>query len=604
MPASPTIERPLHSPNGTRPLLAANPDTTDYELSMSTIRPPTDGTSISLAPLDRGGRLDEETRQLFQRRLKLCFLVAAFPFLFFFVSSVVGFIELFARDVVGYTGMALAGLTLVSLLVAAALLHFRRSIPERWLRVTEIATFGLMGVCFAYWQFVLLTAPTLQANLRMGAIVGPAAESLVVAATERQEQYSVLAAALIVHFNWFALLVFHGVLVPNTLARGLGVAIGMVITAVAIDTFAVVMHDTTGAYPWMIFAVATAMLAAGAGLSIFGTAKMAALRKEVESARAAVRALGQYRLRKKLGQGGMGEVYLAEHQLLKRPCAVKRIHPKYLNNPEQVRRFQREVQTTAQLRHPNTVEIYDYGQADDGTFYYVMEYLPGLSLEEIVTRVGPLPPARVVHILRQVCSALVEAHRHGLIHRDVKPSNILVFPDGIPHDQAKVVDFGLVQQLENDDPDAKITRDGLIVGTPEYMSPEQAQGLPLDERSDLFSLGSVAYYLLTGREAFHRETPIKTLLAVVHEEPRPLAETNSELPPELMRVIARCLAKPLEDRYESASAVLADLQACDSESWTCEQAQEWWRIYRDPADGTDLSLALPVEGSTSVNDAR
>lgn len=606
MSTLPTQSGSVLAPNGTMPLRPVLPrltpvDTTDYELSYSVAQPALDAPSIMIAGLgkDRSGQMDEDARRLFQHRLMLCFLVAAFPFLFFFLSSVIGFIELFAKDVVGLTGSALTGVALLGLLATAFLLYRKNSISESNLRVIEIAAFGLMAICFAYWQFVLLTAPTLQSNLRLGAIIGAPEKRMVDSAAVRQEQYSVLAAALIVHFNWFALLVFHGVLVPNTLARGAGVAASMVVTALAIDTFAVIFHQTTGEHPWMVYAVAVAMLAAGAGLSIFGTAKTAALRKEVETARAAVRALGQYRLRKKLGQGGMGEVYLAEHQLLKRPCAVKRIHPKYLNNPEQVKRFQREVQTTAQLRHPNTVEVYDFGQAEDGTYYYVMEYLPGLSLEEIVSRAGPLPPERVVHVLRQVCGALTEAHKHGLIHRDVKPSNILVFPNGSPHDQAKVVDFGLVQQLIDDEPDAKITRDGLIVGTPEYMSPEQAQGLQLDDRSDLFSLGSMAYYLLTGSEAFHRETPLKTLLAVVNEEPRPLAELNPNLPPSLTGVIAKCLAKQLTERYCNAGEVEVALASCELESvWTSDRAYDWWGVNRNGTDATDLtSLPLQVDAA-------
>jgi serine/threonine-protein kinase len=594
MPASPTAAFP--SPNGTAPLRPLVPvvspehDTTDYELSASVVSPAIDSPSIVIA-LPETGKLDADTRRLFQQRLKLCFLVAAFPFLFFFVSSIVGFIELFGKDVVGYTGIILSGMTLTALLATALLLHVKPTMTENTLRVIEIGAFGIMAICFAYWQFTLMTAPTLRAELRMAAIVTGMDARQVAEATVRQEQYSVLAAALIVHFNWFALMVFHGVLVPNTLARGAGVILSMATVALAIDTFAVSVHETTGDHPFIVYAVAGAILGAGAGLSIFGTAKTAALRKEVETAKAAVRALGQYRLRKKLGQGGMGEVYLAEHQLLKRPCAVKRIHPKYLNNVEQVKRFQREVQTTAQLRHPNTVEVYDYGQAEDGTFYYVMEYLPGLSLEEIVSRAGPLPPERVVHILRQVCGALAEAHRHGLIHRDVKPSNILVFPDINGVDQAKVVDFGLVQQAVEEESTSRITRDGLIVGTPEYMSPEQAQGMPLDERSDLFSLGSVAYYLLTGHEAFHRDTPLKTLLAVVNEEPRPLAELNGHLPQPLNRVIAKCLAKPLIDRYASAAYVAESLSDCESIAlkWTPERSREWWGQYCEKDAGTDLS---------------
>jgi serine/threonine-protein kinase len=340
------------------------------------------------------------------------------------------------------------------------------------------------------------------------------------------------------------------------------------------------------------------MLAAAAGLSVFGTAKTEALRREVRSAREAVREMGHYRLRRKLGQGGMGEVYLAEHRLIKRPCALKRIHPRYLNNPEQVRRFEREVQATAALRHPNTVEIYDYGRADDGTFYYVMEYLPGMSLEEMVTKYGPLPPDRVVHVLRQVCGALREAHRHGLVHRDIKPSNVLVFPDGSPHDQAKLLDFGLVHSLTDEvEPEAKITRDGLIVGTPEYMSPEQASGQPIDGRSDLFSLGSVAYFLLTAKEAFHRENPMKTLLAVVNDEPPPIAGLAPFVPDDLRAVIAKCLAKSPGDRYERASALEAAFGALGcADDWTEAKASDWWSARPDARGLNDTDLnSLPLQ---------
>jgi serine/threonine-protein kinase len=356
--------------------------------------------------------------------------------------------------------------------------------------------------------------------------------------------------------------------------------------------------------PWrqvvVLFAVAGTMLSAAAGLSIFGAAKTEALREQVREAQAAVRELGQYRLRKKLGHGGMGEVYLAEHRLLKRPCALKRIHAKFLDNPEQVRRFEREVQATALLRHPNTVEIYDYGRADDGTFYYVMEYIPGLSLEDIVSRYGPLPPERAVHVLRQVAGALTEAHRQGLVHRDIKPSNILVFPQGSPHDQAKLLDFGLVHTPGLDDGDLqKITREGLIVGTPEYMSPEQASGGSLDGRSDLFSLGSVAYYILTGKEGFNRGNPVPTLMAVVGEEPTPITSLVGPVPPDVLRVVSKCLAKRPCDRYQSAAELEADLAACDCYGeWTAERAAAWWatRSHGLP-DDTDHDLPVVSDGA-------
>jgi serine/threonine-protein kinase len=348
----------------------------------------------------------------------------------------------------------------------------------------------------------------------------------------------------------------------------------------------------------MIFGISITVLLVGAGLSIFGTAKTAALRREVESAREAIRQMGLYRLRRKLGSGGMGEVYLAEHHLLKRPCALKRIHARYLNNPEQLARFQREVQATSQLRHPNTVEIYDYGVAEDGTFYYVMEYLPGISLEELVSKFGPQPAPRVVHIIKQVCGALREAHRHGLVHRDIKPSNILVFAEGTPYDHVKLVDFGLVQSLVwSGERQEKITREGLIVGTPEYMSPEQASGGELDGRSDLFSLGSVAYFLLTGQEAFHRENPMKTLLAVVSDTPPPLQKFQMGIPTDLAQVVSRCLEKDLHARVESAHQLELALQDCAcSRDWTEERCNDWWQKHpgATPGTGTDLSsLPLP-----------
>jgi eukaryotic-like serine/threonine-protein kinase len=203
----------------------------------------------------------------------------------------------------------------------------------------------------------------------------------------------------------------------------------------------------------------------------------------------------------------------------------------------------------------------------------------------------------VVHIMRQVCGALKEAHRAGLVHRDLKPSNVMVCRAGGPHDQAKLLDFGLVQLMAWEAlPDERITRDGLIVGTPEYMSPEQAQGLVLDSRSDLFSLGSVMYFLLTGREVFHRDNPMKTLLAVVNEQPTGLLHVNPYLPADVAAVIAKCLAKPLDQRYASAGELEAALAACEcANRWTEARCNEWWDHHpkADPS-GTDLN-SLPLQ---------
>ena len=567
---------------GSRDEPPLEPDTTDYELSASVAAPHAMRLISNRRTDERQPTLSADARALFQHRLRLCCLIAAVPFGFFLVCAATNFIPLFGRDTVGWGGLALSAFTLCGLVATASYLARKDEVPEHTLRVLEVAVFGVMGLFFAYWQFLVLSATPHQ----------PVGEN-----QSDVEYLGVLAAALIVHFNWFALLVFHGVLVPNSLSRGVGVVIVMCLTSVAICIVAATTHPPTGRNAGVLFAVSTTILAAGAGLSVFGTAKTEALQREVESAREAVREMGQYRLRKKLGHGGMGEVYLAEHRLLKRPCALKRIHPRFLNNPEQLKRFEREVQATAQLRHPNTVEIYDYGRADDGTFYYVMEYLPGLSLEDMVGRHGPLPTDRVVHILKQVCGALKEAHRHGLVHRDIKPSNILVFPDGSPHDQAKVLDFGLVHWLtEEVEPNSKITREGLIVGTPEYMSPEQASGITLDGRSDLFSLGSVAYFLLTGREAFHRGNPMKTLLAVVNEEPAPVTTLNPHVPEDVLAILKKCLAKAPTERYERAADLEAALTGCSCASgWTEERSADWWAAHPEaqPGTGTDLD-SLPV----------
>ena len=209
----------------------------------------------------------------------------------------------------------------------------------------------------------------------------------------------------------------------------------------------------------------------------------------------------------------MGEVDLAEHVLLKRPCAVKLIRAVCAASAAALERFEREVQLTAALSHPNIVDIYDYGRAEDGTYYYVMEYLNGLTLAELVERHGELPPGRVVYLLRQVCEALREAHAADLIHRDLKPSNIFAARRGQTGDVAKLLDFGLVLPRAGSS-GAHLSGEGQILGTPLYMSPEQATGgRELDGRSDLYSLGAVAYFLLTGRPPFDREDGIAALIA-------------------------------------------------------------------------------------------
>jgi serine/threonine-protein kinase len=315
---------------------------------------------------------------------------------------------------------------------------------------------------------------------------------------------------------------------------------------------------------WMVFGAATA---------IYASHKITTLRREVAEARK----LGPYKLVRKLGSGGMGEVYLAEHSLLKRPCAVKLIRPERAGDPQALRRFEREVQTTASLTHPSTIQVYDYGHTPDGTFYYAMEYIPGLPLDELVRRAGLLPTGRVVHVLLQLCGALAEAHAAKLVHRDIKPGNVILGERGGRADVAKLLDFGLVTAPTGGD-DLQ-TREGTITGTPAYMSPEQAAGRgEVGPASDIYSLGAVAYFLLTGRTLFPDRSVVQVLGAHLYETPDPPGKHRPDLPADLEEVVVRCLAKKPADRFPDVGSLESALARCAvAGSWSQADAANWWR---------------------------
>jgi serine/threonine-protein kinase len=334
------------------------------------------------------------------------------------------------------------------------------------------------------------------------------------------------------------------------------------------------LSDTPRIRLFLFDAMILLMLAVG---STFGARTMSRLRRQVAEARQ----LGQYYLRRRIGAGGMGEVYLAEHQLLKRPCAVKLIRSDEATDPQAQERFEREVRLTATLSHPNTVEIYDYGRAEDGSYYYVMEYLRGLSLAELVEQYGPLPPARVVYLLRQVCGALREAHAAGLIHRDLKPSNIFAARRGGMDDVAKLLDFGLVRPAATAGR-LHLSGEGQILGTPLFMSPEQATGArEQDERSDIYALGAVAYYLLTGRPPFDDEDAIALLIAHARDPVVPPSQVGAEVPEDLERIVLRCLAKDAADRFPDAASLERALGECACMGeWDQDRAAHWWQNTR------------------------
>jgi serine/threonine-protein kinase len=317
------------------------------------------------------------------------------------------------------------------------------------------------------------------------------------------------------------------------------------------------------------------LLATAVAIAVFGSYRIEVLHKQAFEAQQ----LGQYRLKKRLGAGGMGEVYLAEHLMLRRPCAVKLIRPAQAVDSTTLQRFEREVRAMATLTHWNTVEVYDYGHAEDGTFYYVMEYLPGHNLEKLVEHHGPLPPGRVIHLLRQVCHALHEAHGVGLLHRDIKPSNIITCERGSVFDVAKLLDFGLVYESRLGKAVDKLTTVGTILGSPPYMSPEQAAGKSdLSPASDIYSLGGVAFYLLTGQAPFVRETVMQVFLAHAYEPVAPPSQLRPDIPTDLEAVVLRCLSKKPEERFPDVAGLEKALARCRSaEEWTQEEAAAWWK---------------------------
>jgi serine/threonine-protein kinase len=326
----------------------------------------------------------------------------------------------------------------------------------------------------------------------------------------------------------------------------------------------------------------------------FGTHLINALRREAFEAKQ----LGQYRLIARIGAGGMGEVHLAEHRMLKRPCAIKLIRPEQAGDPNTLARFEREVQMTARLSHWNTVEIFDYGRTDDGTFYYVMEYLPGLSLEDLLARYGPLPADRATYLLRQICQGLREAHAIGLIHRDIKPGNIIVAQRGGLYDVAKLLDFGLVKPIVEVS-SARLTQDGAISGTPLFMSPEQARGIDsLDGRSDIYSLGAVAYAMLTGRPPFEEINPFDVMVAHARDDVVPPSRRQAGVPADLEQVVLCCLAKMPEDRFSDVDTLeraLADCAAADR--WTQAMAIRWWEEHEEAAAKEAPTAAMMSEAT-------
>ena len=403
----------------------------------------------------------------------------------------------------------------------------------------------------------------------------------------------VLSGLLRTVSHYVLLVIVYGMFIPNTWQRAAWVISPLAAAPVA-ATFLL-----WGRYPDIAETMALThsgelveagvLMIFGAAVAIGGTQIVGHYQRgQVKTAE-----MGFYRLRERIGVGGMGEVWLAEHDKLVRPAVIKLIRPERLKEggkeaQRTVRRFEREAQATAELRSPHTVEIYDFGVTYDQTFYYVMEYLNGIDLATLVKKHGPVPAQRTNYLLRQACESLGEAHDHHLIHRDVKPANIFICRMGLSYDFIKVLDFGLVKTQTNGassppgDMSSELTMEGMTTGTPAFMAPELAVGQDnVDVRSDIYALGCVGYWLLTGELVFQRENPIAMIVDHVNATPVPPSQrTENDVPEELDRIILRCLEKDPAQRFQTAMELADALSACyRPRDWSRDHAESWWKLH-------------------------
>jgi serine/threonine-protein kinase len=405
-----------------------------------------------------------------------------------------------------------------------------------------------------------------------------------IAAAEFLDPPAIDLAGHIQGLSWVAVwTLLFTVVVPTSPRRAVVAALGSVSAVPGVIGF-VIASSATPFRPnpaqfffWFVFPYLLVVVMAYVGARV-----VYALGAEVKRARD----LGSYRLEEKLGQGGMGEVWRARHRLLARPAAIKLIRAEGSADahrevtPATLRRFEREAQVIARLRSPHTVDLFDFGIADDGSFYYVMELLDGLDADALIRRWGPVPAARTVYLLQQVCHSLSEAESCGLVHRDIKPANIFVCRYGEDHDFVKVLDFGIVSAPGGpQSAEPALTRENAIQGTPAFMAPEQALGgSDLDARADIYAVGCVAYWLLTGHLVFSGDTPMSLLLHHGQTPPTPPStRTELPIPPALDDLVLACLAKDPAKRPQSArelSRRLAGVHVTDA--WTEEQARNWW----------------------------
>ncbi len=511
---------------------------------------------------ERGGEAQDEMQHMLWVRLRAALVVCCLALGMFLIRDLVlTFVPGFQIPDLPPQNIYVGSAVLVVELLLLGLLSCPFRFSRRGLRSIELTSFGLLTLSLATYNYFQLDL-----------------------AVSEGTQASLLAANRSALVSNFGLVVVYGMFIPNDWKRAAAVILPMSL----IPALAPLLIP---AAPEAFRAVATpAFITEGiihrlvaALAAIYASHLITGLRSEASEAKQ----MGQYQLAEQIGAGGMGEVWKAKHRLLASPAAIKLIRPEVMGNGDAartdstLRRFEREARSTAALRSPHTVQLYDFGTTEDGAFYYAMELLQGLDLESLVQRFGPLPASRAVYLLRQACDSLAEAHGCGMIHRDIKPANLFSCRLGINYDFVKVLDFGLVKTIHELGTDtARLTQEGLTTGTPAYLSPELAMGnLDVDSRSDIYALGCVAYWLLTGQLVFEGENSIAIAVAHVSQQPvAPSRRSELEIPLELDEAILACLAKKPEERPQSASELDQLLEAVPLQSpWNRLRAESWWQ---------------------------
>jgi serine/threonine-protein kinase len=439
-----------------------------------------------------------------------------------------------------------------------------------------------VGIAMALVVAAVVRSPSVSLPKAMG--LAPAFEivsSYAIAAAEFADPTTLQTHRGFLGLSWVAVwVVLYTVVVPTSPRRAVLAALASV-SSVPVTIALVLGSGAVSGHlvPEQFFFGLVFPYLLVVGMAYVGARVVYNLGAEVKRARE----LGSYSLEEKLGQGGMGEVWRARHRMLARPAAIKLIRPSLAGgngvSAEAVRRFEREAQVIAQLRSPHTVNLFDFGIAADGAFYYAMELLDGLDSDSMIRRFGPMPAERVIYLLRQVCHSLSEAQSYGLVHRDIKPANIFLCRYGEEYDFVKVLDFGIVGTVRGGEKASPMhTRDNSPPGTPAFMAPEQAMGPELDGRADIYATGCVAYWLLTGQFVFTAETPMGLILKHAQTPPpAPSTRASVPLPAGLDELVLACLAKEPADRPQSArelSLRLGEIEGADG--WTQERARDWW----------------------------